>query len=522
MPRQGERLASSRLYRLAGGLSVGYLQAFVAALAALWLTPYYLRHVGQQEFGLWLVSGQLLGYMALADLGIVALLPREIAHATGSDSDDPEKVSRVISESSTVILWQLPLVAVLGGVAWMLVGQRWPPLASPFGFATLVLVLSFPLRMFAAALQGLQDLAYLSAIQFFSWIASVVVGVASVYAGFGLNGLVAGWAVTQLLVPAFAWRRLRQRFPTALPGSMTMSWSTTGATRLKRGLWVSLNQVAQVFLSGTDLIVVGWLLGPSAVVIYSCTARLATLLASQPQMFMQMAVPALSELKAGASRERLFDVASTMSQAMLLCSGAIACLVLGVNRGFVQWWVGSEHYGGPLLTALILLSMLLRHLNVGISYTLYSLGFERHLAVTAITDGVVTLLLMLPLLSFFGLAGAVLAPIAGVAVISLPSNVRALAGEAGISTVEALRPLASWSTRCAVLGAVILVAATFIVPMGIWLVPAITVIAFAYGATMIPVMTTPPIGPHLTRIFTSIRAGATPLVRRIGLSAPNA
>ena len=514
-------MPSSRLYRLAGGLSVGYLQAFVTALAALWLTPYYLRHL-DQDFGLWLVSGQLLGYMALADLGIVALLPREIAHATGSDSDDPQKVSRVIAESSTVILWQLPLVAVLGAVAWILVGQRWPLLGGPFGFATLVLVLSFPLRMFAAALQGLQDLAYLGGIQFVSWIASVVVGVASVYAGFGLNGLVAGWAITQLLVPALAWRRLRQRFPAALPSSIPVSWRTLGTARLHRGMWVSLNQVAQVFLSGTDLIVVGWLLGPSAVVIYSCTSRLATLLASQPQMFMQMAVPALSELKAGASRQRLFDVASTMSQAMLLCSGAIACLVLGVNRGFVEWWVGAEFYGGAVLTTLILAAMLLRHLNLGVGYTLYSLGYERHLAVTAVADGVVTLLLIAPLVSAFGLTGAMLAPIIGVGVISLPSNVRALAREAGVSPIDTLRPLASWATRCGVLAIPIAAAATFIVPARGWLAAVALVIVGAYTAAMLPILTMPPIGPLLSRIIDALRAGATPFARRIGISAPTA
>ena len=58
-------MSSSRLHRFAGGLSLGYLQVFVAAVAAIWLTPYYLNRVGQDGFGLWLVSGQLLGYMAL-------------------------------------------------------------------------------------------------------------------------------------------------------------------------------------------------------------------------------------------------------------------------------------------------------------------------------------------------------------------------------------------------------------------------------------------------------------------------
>ena len=56
--------------------------------------------------------------------------------------------------------------------------------------------------------------------------------------------------------------------------------------------------------------VIGALLGPAAVVPYACTAKLVTLLGNQPQLFMQMAVPALSELRA-VSRERLFQVSTS-------------------------------------------------------------------------------------------------------------------------------------------------------------------------------------------------------------------
>ena len=93
-----------------------------------------------------------------------------------------------------------------------------------------------------------------------------------------------------------------------------------------------MSQVAQVLLNGTDLLVIGALLGPAAVVPYACTGKLVTLLANQPQLFMQTALPALSELRTSAPRARLFQVSTSMSQLLLLCSGAIACVVLTVNE----------------------------------------------------------------------------------------------------------------------------------------------------------------------------------------------
>ena len=42
----------------------------------------------------------------------------------------------------------------------------------------------------------------------------------------------------------------------------------TGAAKrqLGNGAWISVNQIAQVLLGGTDLVVIGKLLGPEAVV----------------------------------------------------------------------------------------------------------------------------------------------------------------------------------------------------------------------------------------------------------------
>ena len=49
---------------------------------------------------------------------------------------------------------------------------------------------------------------------------------------------------------------------------------------LGRSAWVSLAQIAQVFLNGTDVLIIGKLLGPAAVVPYSCTSKLVTVLAN--------------------------------------------------------------------------------------------------------------------------------------------------------------------------------------------------------------------------------------------------
>ena len=271
------------------------------------------------------------------DVGIVALLPREVAFKTGRAGETmADDLRHLVGETTRLVFWQVPLVAVAGFAAWWLVSAEWPELCGPFAVVVMTFVATFPLRIFSAVLQGLQDLAFLGGAQVTAWICGTMLTVALVETGLGLHALAAGWACTQILGAGLAWWRLSDRFPD--PAWAPVLAAARRACTPARGVWISVGQVAQVLLNGTDLLVIGALMGPAAVVPYACTGKLLTLLANQPQLFMQMALPALSELRANVPRARMFQVSTAMSQLLLISSGAIACVVLTINGPFVSWW----------------------------------------------------------------------------------------------------------------------------------------------------------------------------------------
>ena len=83
----------------------------------------------------------------------------------------------------------------------------------------LTFVATFPLRIFAALLQGLQDLTFLGIVQFSSWGGGVVVTFLAAAMGWGLYALACGWITTQIVTVAFAWRRLSRTHPDVLPST---------------------------------------------------------------------------------------------------------------------------------------------------------------------------------------------------------------------------------------------------------------------------------------------------------------
>ena len=490
----------SRTKRFLDGLTLGYVNQFLLTVVGLWLTPFLLRRVGQHDYGLWLVGAQLLAYLSLMDFGIVALLPRATAYATGraGSVSDAKDLPEIVGHAAWVVLFQTPLVAVVALVLWFTIPVAWGPLRTPIAIVMLAFVLAFPLRIFAAVLQGLQDLAFLGKVNIMAWLAGTALTIALVLVGRGLYALAYGWVLTQVLTAGVCYVRLRRTFAGVLPHTLpSVSWLQFRG-QLKQGFWISVAQVAQILTNGTDLVIVGLILGPLAVVPYVCTAKLINVLANQPQMLMHGAGPALSEMKMAESRQRLFQVCTALSQAMLLVSGAVACVVLTVNRGFVNWWVGAGQYGGLLLSALLLLVMLLRHWNTTVVYAIFCFGYERRISATTLLDGVVTVGAAFLFVRLFGLVGAPVGSLLGVCAVSLPGNLPALARENGVGPITILKTLWPWFYRFVLLAAAALLVAKVFVPQNVLAIAATALLsAGVYGVVMLPLVFREPLGTYV-------------------------
>lgn len=423
----------SRTRRYLGGVVWTYASMAVVLVIGMWLTPFYLRQLTAERYGLWLVGAQILAYLLLFDVGVVSIVPRETAYATGrSGGISGGELPSIVSDAFHVVLWQTPLVAAASVAVWLGLPERWAQLSVPLGCVLAAFVLLFPFRLSPAVLQGLQDLGFLSRLQLTSWAVTTAVSVALVVEGFGLAALAAGWIAGQIVTATLATTRLWLKFPGAVPAHLHAPGWARAKAYLSRGGWVSVSQVAQVLLTGTDVLILGILLGPLPVVVYSCTGKLVAVLANQPQVLTQAAAPALAELRTGGTPERLRVVSAALTQAMLFVSGLIACAVIAANRPFVTWWVGPQQFGGMRLTLLLAAVMLLRHWNTTMVYTLFAFGRERRIALTSVTDGLLTTGGALVLVRMCGIQGAALASLLGVSAVSIPLNLRALTRDLSI------------------------------------------------------------------------------------------
>jgi O-antigen/teichoic acid export membrane protein len=446
----------TRSGRFLGGLAFTYGYQGILMVAGLLLTPFYLRKIGQHDYGLWLVATQLLTYLTLTDFGVVALLPQETAYATGraGGSGNAKDLPEIVGQTIRLVLYQLPIVMVLALALWLTIPADWYGLRWPLGIIMLGYVIAFPLRVLPALLQGLQDLAFCSALQIVTWTISTAVTVWMVFAGWSLTALAVGWLISQTVTTPLYVYRLRTRYPEVLPkGLPQLTWDRA-RKKLGKGSWTSVAQIAQLLMGNTDLLIIGKVLGPSAVVPYACTSKLVNVLANQVNMLMHVASPGLCELKTAGTRLKLFQVVVALNHGILSFSGLVFCVTLLLNQWFVTTWVTASQYGGFALTGAILVNMLFVHWDTVAAYTVFCFGHQRRISLTNLGNGLMTAGACLGLTLLMGPIGAPLGSLAGTALVGLPFNLSVIAKDVGVSLPRlAISMLGSWSWRFGILAA---------------------------------------------------------------------
>ncbi len=491
----------SRAGRVIGAMRVNYLYQAVVLIAGLWLTPFLVTHLGETEYGLWIAGTQIVAWLYVMDLGVVALVPREAAYATGAAavSGDAASVPRLIDRTAMLLLWQFPLVAIITLAVWLLLPSEYELLTGPLLLVFAAFVIGFPFRIFQAVLTGVQDLVYVSVQTSIGWTFGFILTVSLVKLGIGLYALAVSFVAVQLYQFVASWVRLRSRHRHLLPTHLTrLRWSEA-RTLLLSGTWVSIAQVAHVLLVGTDVLIITQMLGAAAVVPYAITGKLVSVLSTQPGAIVQAALPGISEIRGTSDMGRLQRAASALGQAMLILSGVVFCVVLAVNEAFVDWWgVPGDPYAGDLLTALLLFAMVARLANYAVSLTLFALGGEKRISLTTLADGLVTVLVATLLVERLGMIGAPIAAVLGAVLISVPANLKGLSMRAGIPVFQWLRPFWGWGWRFALLAAgASAVSRLAIPPSFLALAGVTTAVTIVVLVVMAPVALRPPLGTYL-------------------------
>lgn len=499
----------SRSKSFLSGAFFSYLYQGGAMLAGLWLTPLYLRVLGAHDYGIWLVALQVLTFIWLADLGVLGVVPRDVAREHGRELSDPQSdcLRVLVAQTTRVVLFQSMLVCLIAVGVFLFRVRGNASVEGPVGLVLSVFVLTYPLRLFPAVLNGLQDLKFLGQVRMWTWAIATGVTVVLLLMGARYYALAAGWCLQELAGNLIGLWRLRKIRSDLVSFS---AWKVAGPVEWRwftRGLWVSSSQVSTWLLSGADVLIVARVLGPATVVIYSCTAKLVTVLQNQPQMLASIALPGLSQMKTSESRDRTRRATVCLTQGMLFVAGAVFSVVLALNHQFVNLWVGAKFFGGVPLTLLVLANFMIRLIDYTLALALFAFGYERSLALRYLADALVSAGLATILITPLGLPGVATGFLLGGILVAVPIDIYLLARELQISILQVVQPYIPYLWRCAVVSVMAYAINQWIeIPNFFVLVAVGLFIGLLYLGVMIPYVWRSELGAYVRPVWNSLES----------------
>ncbi len=494
----------SRIRTAALTAGFAYAHYALAIGSGLLLVPLTLRELGARSWGLWLASGEVLGYAAMMDLGVLGVLPWMLAESDGRQ--DRAAMRRLVGHGVVVASLVAIGYAVAAALLWTVLpsalrlsGEDRTLLGPPLAALVALTAISYPLRVFRAVLGGLQDALFNGVLTLLQSALTFALTAALLIRGDGMYALALGPTVPAFLILFLACLRTFTVAPDLMRG-----WTLPSRAELWRllsnGVGVWFGALGWHVITASNAVVITFIGRPELVPIYSCTAKLATMSTQLAWVLPDSGLVGLAQVFGERhARERLRAVVLMMLRLQLLLAGGAACVLLALNPAFVSAWVGPALFGGLTLNALFALGVVLSSVIHGLITTASVLGHRLRVGVAVLVNGVVQTALALTMGRVWGMDGIAAAGLIAGALTAVPSGVRLLSPATGLDATTLLRELVvPWATRAALLVAA--AAGVSMLPQSVGFVPTAiltAMLALLYIWHMRPFYVGLPIGDRL-------------------------
>ena len=442
----------SRTRRAGIAATFGYLQFGLALASGILVVPFILARVGSEAYGVWLGFGELVAYSAMADLGVLGVLPWLVAEADGRR--DRGELRALLSAGVAAAFGAAVLFAVVAAglltLAPALTGVTADQRAAVMGPLLLLvggMAVAYPFRVFHAVLVGLQDVKFVGTLGVAQAAANVALVVGLLAAGQGLYALAAAATLPALAVALASAIRIARVAPDLLRG-WRRPRARLLATVAAQGMGGWAASMGWRMVAASSAIVVLSVAGPVAAVVYAMTARLGEVMMQMSWQVPDAGLVGLAQLRGEGNAARVNEIVLSLLRLTLIGAGAVACAVLAFNPSFVAVWVGAERFAGLGVNALLAAGILALSLTHALFTTAATLGARVRTGIAALAQGAVHVAAAVVLGRAYGLAGVAAAALAGTVLVAGPAGAWLLRRATGLGAGHLWRQaIGPWAIR---------------------------------------------------------------------------
>src|SRR2546423_904310 len=362
MSTEAAALSAPRAPTLTGRASLNAVQSLLDYGAkfgvGLVVTPIVLTGLGRSVLGGGEILNRLVRSRRAADGRPTEALRLIVSSRQAVDDDALQR--RAVGAALLIWVLFLRLIAAVGAILiWIAptITQVAPELRGGVRAVTALLLLSFFLILVAgvpeSVLRGM-NLGYRRmGLQASLNVLAGLLTVVAVRAGLGLVGLGGAQVGVAMVTGVLFWllaRRYVRWFGVARPRRADVM------PLLSMSAWLTVGEAVAKLLLACDVIILGWVVSPALVTTYVLTGYAARTATGIHVFAAGAAMPGLGGLIGRGERERARAVRRELLTLTWLFATTVGVTILCWNRSFLALWVGQQHYGGPWLDLLIILT----------------------------------------------------------------------------------------------------------------------------------------------------------------------
>ena len=334
--------------QISKGVILSFIAQGTAILVNLGYTPFVIRILGQNEYGLYQLVQSVVNYLNLMNFGFTFAYISFYSRAKAKDGR--EGVARLNGMFLRVFL-AIALVCVAAGAFLVshiyLLGSRLS--ASDYVTARKIMILltlnmacSFPNSVFTVYIAARERFVFKQGMVILNYLLIPLCGLPALYAGLGSTGLAAvtlGLAVLRLaLNMSYCLRKLR------MPFSFGRFDRVLFAELVSFTFFVFLSDVVDQLNGNVDKFLLGRLMGTGAVAVYSVGFELSTYYTfcswAIPEMFIPEVNRIVAEEKDDAKLTELFARIGRYNNYILLL--VLTGFILA-GKPFIRLWAGENY-----------------------------------------------------------------------------------------------------------------------------------------------------------------------------------
>jgi O-antigen/teichoic acid export membrane protein len=384
---------------------------FWGILVTIVLTPYILKYIGIERYGIWAIVGVLTGYFSLLDFGMGTSFVKYIAEYYAKE--DYKSINQVVSTGvafySLFALMVIPLAFIIMNPLLSLF--RIPPglhgeAYFVFRLGVVLFVISNAISPFQALQGGLQRMDVSNKISIGVSIPMIFGTVYFLKAGYGLRGLMLNNAII-LAISGTANVLAGFKILPEVRCSPALVTKEMLRKLLDFGYKLQLAKIADAIVFQTDRLLIAHFLSVGEVGLYQLGSSIAQQTRQVPLLLVSAILPAASELDAKSEHVKLKELYLKGTKYLILVSFPLIFFTMASAQLIMRLWVGPGYEKSALVIQILAagyLVNLLSGVGTSVGAAIDKPEFQMGAAIVSAISNIILSVMLVLSVGFFGVA----------------------------------------------------------------------------------------------------------------------